>query len=118
MKSLDPWDPIIVDPYGDVVWPVARWRHPFYSEVPSWIHYGNGGGTTRLLFDGAFIGAEVPTMQQFAPQRRGLVAEVAPVIAPATGGITVKKELDDRQVLHVEICVDGKCHRASMDLAP
>jgi len=51
-------------------------------------------------------------------QRKGLVAEVAPIVAPATGGITVKKELDDKQVLRVEICVDGKCYSSSMDLAP
>ena len=33
-------------------------------------------------------------------------------------GITFKKELDANQVLHVEICVDGKCYRTSMDLGP
>jgi hypothetical protein len=63
-------------------------------------------------YGGVFLGAEEP------PRRTGLTAELAPVLAPATGGITVKKELDDKQVLHVEICVDGKCYRQSMDLAP
>lgn len=62
-----------------------------------------------------FLGADMPDQQ---PQRTGLTAQVAPVLAPATGGITVKKELDDKQTLHVEICVDGKCYRSSMDLAP
>jgi hypothetical protein len=50
--------------------------------------------------------------------RKGLTAEVGPVLAPAASGIMVNKHLDDKQILHVEICVDGKCHRTSMDLAP
>ncbi len=139
-----------------IVWPRPRYGHPFYWEVPSWIHYGDGddgdGGTRRLLFDGAFIGAEaqpvqtlettammnsqtqagygsshymgaeaplpIPTAPGGAAPRKGLLADVAPHLSPATGPITVKKEFDDRQVLHVEICVDGKCYRTSMDLAP
>jgi hypothetical protein len=155
MNSLDPWRVIVTDSYGDVVLPPPYYGHPFYREVPSWIHYGDRGDTTRLLFDGAFIGsdpdqigtnmtdnigAELTALSMpgypygsFRPypygrvffgaeapsrERKGLTAEVAPVLAPATGGITVKKELDDKQVLHVEICVDGKCHKTSMDLAP
>jgi hypothetical protein len=43
---------------------------------------------------------------------------VAPVVAPATGGVTGRIELDDRQRLHVAICVDGKRYETSMDLAP
>jgi hypothetical protein len=173
MNSLDPWRVIATDVYGDVVLPPPYYGHPFYREVPSWIHYGDsgdggggdsGGGTSRLLFDGAFVGADPvaegavsgwvdiigannmtniigaeltalsvpgafygrygypygPFLGADAPvaQRTGLTAEVAPIVAPATGGITVKKELDAKQVLHVEICVDGKCHKTSMDLAP
>jgi len=117
MNSLDPWRVIATDSYGDVVLPRPYYGHPFYKEVPSWIHYNDGGGTSRLLFDGAFVGAEVSPPGS-GPQRKGLTAELAPVVAPATGGITVKKELDAKQVLHVEICVDGKCYRTSMDLAP
>ena len=60
---------------------------------------------------GVFVGAEVP-------QRTGLTAELAPIVAPATGGVLVEKRLDDKQVLHVRICVDGKCYSTSMDLAP
>ena len=60
---------------------------------------------------GVFVGTEVP-------QRTGLTAELAPVVAPATGGVTVEKRLDDKQVLHVKICVDGKCYQAAMNLAP
>ena len=59
-----------------------------------------------------------PTSMTEPPPRRGLTAELAPILAPATGGVTVEKRLDDRQVLHVKICVDGKCYSASMDLAP
>ena len=142
MKSIDPWAPIVTDDFGDIIWPRAQYGHPFYREIPSWIHYGGAddGGVRRLLFDGAFIGAEMerpiplqePTMMRpnthymgaEAPRttpatpRRGLLADVAPLVAPATGPITLKKELDDHQVLHVEICVDGKCYQTSMDLGP
>ncbi len=119
MKSLDPWRVILTDSFGEVVFPRPYYGHPFYSEVPSWVHYGEGNGPTRQLFDGAFIGAEAPATPPPADRRRtGLLAEVAPIIAPATGGISVRKEFDDKQVLHVEICVDGKCYKTSMDLAP
>jgi hypothetical protein len=151
-KSLDPWRAILTDESGDIVWPQPDYGHAFYQEVPSWIHYGDNG-TRRLLFDGAFIGAdgpsaragdplqmlEVATMMQpyvytghymgaevpsssIVPggsgPRRGLLAEVAPHVAPATGPISVKKVFDDRQILHVEVCVDGKCYRTTMNLAP
>jgi hypothetical protein len=122
MNSLDPWRVIVTDPAGEVVWPRPYYGHPFYQEIPSWIHYGDDNSTTRQLFDGVFIGADphagARTMNTTNAQRAGLVAEIAPVVAPATGGITFKKELDDKQILHVEICVDGKCYRAQMDLAP
>lgn len=148
MNSLNPWQTIVTDPYGGVIWPRAYYNHPFYSEIPSWIHYGNDDSTTRRLFDGAFVGADganmigaeltalsapygygYPLFRPFRPylgadappaatKRTGLTADLAPIMAPATGGITVKKELDDKQVLRVEICVDGKCYRTSMDLAP
>ena len=70
-----------------------------------------------------YFGAEEP----FAlPQRSGLTPPVAPILAPSitpsitpsTNGVMVRKHLDENQVLHVEICVDGKCYRTSMDLAP
>lgn len=118
MNSLDPWRLIVTDPAGNVVFPMPSYQHPLYQEVPSWIHYGEGDGTLRQLFDGAFIGAESGAGMNAMQPRRGLVAEVAPVVAPATGGITFRKELDAQQVLHVEVCVDGQCYRTSMDLAP
>ena len=120
MNSRDPWDLIITDSYGDVVLPRAQYGHPFYREVPSWVHYdGDQGGTSRQLFDGVFVGGtgmQPPVVEPWV--RRGLTAEVAPIVAPATGGVTVEKHLDDKQVLHVKICVDGKCYSTSMDLAP
>ena len=199
MNSRDPWATIITDRYGDIIHPRPHYGHPFYTEVPSWIHYGDrGGSTSRQLFEGAFVsgepfdnsganmtnilGAELTALSapgaafgryaypygsygSFGPygygrfgygpilgadapiivpapgpsseippgveptiipapgtstlaERRGLTAEVGPLLAPATGGILVRKHLDDKQVLHVEICVDGKCHSSSMDLAP
>ena len=85
-------------------------------------------------YGGVFFGADAPTpavappvvvpvapgssVATADPGRTGLLAEIAPVMAPATGEIAVKKELDAEQVLHVEICVDGKCYKTSMDLAP
>jgi hypothetical protein len=60
-----------------------------------------------------FIGAQAEL-----PQRTGLTAELAPVLAPATGGAAVETRFDDRQVMHVKICVDDKCYQTSMDLAP
>ena len=162
MNSLDPWRLIVTDASGDVILPQARYGHPFYSEVPSWINYQNDSAP-RTLFDGAFIsgdigdnmtnniGAELtalsapgypygpffrpygygnvffgaegppdvnPPVVVPGPQRTGLTKELAPILAPATGGISVKKHLDENQILHVEICVDGKCHSTSMNLAP
>jgi hypothetical protein len=124
MNSRDPWDPIVLDPAGNVVWPLPRYADPFNWAVPSWITPLSvpGEDETRLLFDGAFISGADPGGIDMAtstrPQRTGLTAEIAPVLAPATGGISVQKELDDKQVLHVKICVDGKCYQQSMDLAP
>jgi hypothetical protein len=104
MNSLDPWRVIAINAYGDVVLPRPRYQHPFYSAVPSWISYGGEeeDGATRLLFDGAFVGAHYPGAD----------------MSNNKGGITFKKELDDQQILRVEICVDGKCYRSSMNLAP
>ena len=164
MNSLDPWRFIVTDADGDVVLPPPYYGHPFYRDVPSWIHGGDPRDMNRRLFEGAFIsgdpvniganmtnlgadltalsapgysygpfsgpygygnvffGADAPAAPPVvlpAPAgRTGLLAEVAPIVAPATGGISVKKELDAQQVLHVEICVDGKCYKTSMDLAP
>ena len=181
MNSRDPWATIITDRYGDIIHPRPHYGHPFYTEVPSWINYGDRG-TSRQLFEGAFVSGEpfdhsganmtnilgaeltalsvpgafygrygypflivgadpetppIPTATPPAPTtltvipvppggsvatvdpgRTGLLAEIAPVMAPATGVVAVKKQLDPEQVLHVEICVDGKCYKTSMDLAP
>ena len=50
--------------------------------------------------------------------RNGLLAQVAPVLAPGSGGFTAKIDLDDRQYLNVQICVDGKCYSTAMDMGP
>jgi hypothetical protein len=81
--------------------------------------YGGYGGVYGPVFFGADPDVAPPVV---APgpvlPRTGLTKELAPIVAPATGGISVRKHLDENQVLHVEICVDGKCHRTSMNLAP
>jgi hypothetical protein len=64
------------------------------------------------------LGADAPVAPSAPVQRTGLVADLAPILAPATGGISLKTFLDDQYVLHVEICVDGTCHQTSMDVAP
>lgn len=94
MNSLDPWRTIVTDPYDRVIYPAASFGHPFYR--------GN-----------TFVGADAPR-----PPRRGITAEVAPILAPASGGFTVRKDLDAQQVLRVEIEIDGRTYRTSMDLAP
>lgn len=65
-----------------------------------------------------FVGADAQPGAVPPPRRTGLTADLAPIVAPATGGVIVEKHLDDKQVLHVRICVDGKCYSTSMDLAP
>jgi hypothetical protein len=67
------------------------------------------------------LGAEPPRRIAAMPnpsQRSGLLADVAPVVAPATGGLTAHLDLDRDQQLHAQICVDGKCYQASIDLGP
>jgi len=114
MNSLDPWRTIVTDLDGGILVPEGTFGHPFYRDVPSWAHCDAGGGPRRYLFEGAFIGADVPG----PAKRRGLTAEVGPVLAPGSGGVSFKKELDSQQVLHVEISVDGKSYRTQIDLAP
>jgi hypothetical protein len=108
-----------------------------YGGSPFNQFYGNGlgyGSPYGALYGSAFrpysgpppgygvqvgpyiLGADVSPTPSI--QRTGLVADLAPVLAPATGGISAKQFLDDQRVLHVEICVDGKCHQTSMDLGP
>ena len=58
MNSRDPWAVIATDAYGDIVHPRPRYGHPFYTEVPSWIHYGDRNDTTRQLFEGAYISGD------------------------------------------------------------
>lgn len=90
-------------PYGDVF---------FGAEAPS---AADATVAPPLVIPVAPSTSSIPTE---APKRNGLTAELAPFLAPATGGVTVKKHLDEKQVLHVEICVDGKCYSTSMNLAP
>jgi hypothetical protein len=88
MNSHDPWRTLDSSPYGEMAIPAPQ-----------------------LYGYNLRVGAE-------APQRTGLTAELAPVLAPATGGFTVKIDLDPQQRLHASICVDGKCYQTSIDLAP
>ena len=65
-----------------------------------------------------FVGEDVPSGNGVLADRNGLLAQVAPVLAPGSGGFTAKIDLDDRQNLNVQICVDGKCYSTAMDLGP
>ena len=49
--------------------------------------------------------------------RFALVGALAPVLAPGTGAITGRIDLDANQVLHAKICVDGRCYQGSVDLS-
>ena len=49
--------------------------------------------------------------------RSALVGALAPVLAPGTGAITGRIDLDANQVLHAKICVDGRCYQGSVDLS-
>lgn len=51
-------------------------------------------------------------------ERDGLLSQIAPVLAPATGGITASVNLDQAMVLHGEVVVDGVTYRSSVNLAP
>lgn len=106
---------------------VSLWKSLVKPKFQEWVRYRGHLGlgawqnkldqlraTVRSAGFKIYVGADMTNTNQ----RTGLTAEVAPIIAPATGGISVKKELDDKQVLRVEICVDGKCYRTQMDLAP
>jgi hypothetical protein len=114
MNSFDPWRLMLSSPPGEqMIVPTPFYGHPFYdaqgtfvgNDLADWIP-----GFAEAL-EAAKAGAPVT-------QRRGLAAEIAPVVAPATGGLTAKVELDARQCLCATICVDGKCYSSSMDLGP
>jgi hypothetical protein len=114
MNSFDPWRVMLSSPPGEqMIVPSPFYGHPFYdaqgtfvgNDLADWIP-----GFAEALEAAKSGGPVIP--------RRGLVAEIAPVVAPATGGLTAKVELDDRQVLRATICVDGKCYASSMDLGP
>jgi len=48
----------------------------------------------------------------------GLLAEIAPLVSAGSGGMSVSLELDKNHRLHASICVDGRCYRGSIDVAP
>ena len=102
MNSPDPWHSMRSSPpYGRMVTPAPYFGHPFHAGP-------NGRG-------GLFVGAEAPAPDA---QRADLTAAVAPVLAPATGGVQGFVALDSKQCLHAAICVDGKCYRCCVDLGP
>lgn len=104
MNSPDPWRVMLSSPPGDsMILPEPFYGNPLFGDTTH--------GRT-------FVGAEVPPPSP-PDQRRGpLTATVAPIFAPAAGGYMAKLVLDDNQILHGAICVDGKCYEASIDLAP
>jgi len=48
----------------------------------------------------------------------GLLTAIAPIVAAGSGGMSVALDLDKEHRLHASICVDGKCYRGSIDVAP
>lgn len=49
--------------------------------------------------------------------RSALVGALAPALAPGTGPITARITVDGQQMLHAQICIDGKCYSGSVDLS-
>ena len=111
---------------------VEMWRettkHPYtaYTAVVVFVRDGDGGlGVNDVVewFNPRYVVDPTgalgrPIVQGDSNMRGTLATTAAPVVAPGTGGYTVKLELDPKQVLHAEICVDGKTYNGSVDLAP
>jgi hypothetical protein len=116
MNSNDPWRVMLSSPPGERMIVPA----PFYGNVFL------GDNTYGRPFIGADLKGEkqmsaapnIVSQSSSVVDRGALTAQVAPVVAPATGGFSALALLDDDQRLHVAVCVDGKPYRASMDLAP
>lgn len=49
--------------------------------------------------------------------RTGLVAALAPVLAPGTGRVDTKLRLDRNNVLHASVSTDGRSYETSLDLS-
>jgi hypothetical protein len=121
VNSHDPWRVMLSSPPGSpTVVPALFYGHPFYGDSTTGRTFV--GALVPHSFMGPFYGKEAGMrrvgVEAPSNQRGKLTAAVAPVLAPATGGITARLELDDKQVLHGAICVDGKCYESSVDLAP
>lgn len=59
-----------------------------------------------------------PVLGAEPPPRDGVLAEVAPVLAPATGGIQAAFDLDRNYRLTANVTVDGTTYRGAVDLGP
>ena len=98
MNSYDPWRVMLSSPPG--AWmtvPPPYWGHPFFGHgYPQ----GWAWGSSPAWEDGLERGTRV-----FVGSSEG-------------DRFAAKASLDEHQYLHAEICVDGKCYQASIDLAP
>ena len=103
-----------------------RYPHTAYAVVVVFKRDGDGGlGVNDVIewFNSRYVADPTgaigqPIVQGDNNMRGTLAAAAAPVVAPGTGGYTLKLELDPKQVLHAEVCVDGKTYNGSVDLAP
>lgn len=119
MNSPDPWRSMQSSPpFARSLTPSGRQRHPFYGYgyPQGWASDQSSDWEPGQLRGEVFVGAAAPTLP--GDQRQGLTAVLAPVVAPTSGGFTAHVDLDDHQILHAAVCVDGKCYRSSMNLAP
>ena len=104
MNSTDPWRAMKSNP------PYAAMQVPRGS-------YGRPRVAGEL--SGKFERRVLPHARGVYRERKGLLAELAPILAPATGGITFSLDLDDATgLLKATVCVDGQCYDASVDLQP
>lgn len=98
---------------------------------PYWYPYGYEDPTVLVDNRTFYNGEEVdPAVGPYGPAyiqgalaepprpRDGLLAQVAPVLAPATGGIQAAFNLDGQHRLFAVVTVDGQTYQGSIDLAP
>lgn len=97
MNSLDPWRVMQPGTFTtDMVVPRPYYGNPFMGEH---------------TYEGVFVGAAPPHSFFGGYNGRRKSSRVG-------ADLTAHAELDDHQVLHGKICIDGRCHEASIDLAP
>ena len=93
------------------------WGWPYYGYYYPYVDDDDDDSDDDATTVGRYREGE-PSHQRGVYRRLGLLAQIAPVLAPATNGIAVKLDLDANQMLHAIIRIDGTDYKTSVDLAP